>query len=234
MENKILRKERENIFELFIKKHKLKFSEIEREIKIRSNNLNYHLKKMINENLLEKKEDYYYLTIEAEKIMPFFAHLTGKEQGPLTIITAAIINKERICLLKRDKRPYKGYWGLIGGKVMMNESIKECALREVKEETYLDCKFDKLVAVLNERVMENGEIKHAFNIFFCKVIAKNKEVNCSDEGELKWFSLKKLPSNIIPSDKLMIKELMHKKFCFKEIVIEEKDAELIKMRVEDE
>ena len=96
MENKILRKERENIFELFIKKHKLKFSEIEREIKIRSNNLNYHLKKMINENLLEKKEDYYYLTIEAEKIMPFFAHLTGKEQGPLTIITAAIINKERI------------------------------------------------------------------------------------------------------------------------------------------
>jgi ADP-ribose pyrophosphatase YjhB (NUDIX family) len=116
----------------------------------------------------------------------------------------------------------------------MNESIKECALREVKEETYLDCKFDKLVAVLNERVMEDGEVKHAFNIFFCKLIAENKEVNCSDEGELKWFSLKKLPSNIIPSDKLMIKELMHKKFCFKEIVIEEKDAELIKMRVEDE
>ncbi len=40
MENKILRKERENIFELFIRKHKLKFSEIEREIKIRSNHLN--------------------------------------------------------------------------------------------------------------------------------------------------------------------------------------------------
>jgi len=234
MENKILREEREKIFELFIKKHKLRFSEIEKEIKIRSNHLNYHLKKMIEEDLLEKKDGNYKLTTEAEKIMPFFAHLTGKEQGPLTIIAAAIMKDGKICLLKREKRPYKGYWGMIGGKVMMNETIKEATLREVKEETCLDCKFDKLVAVLNERVVENGEVKHAFNIFFCKVIAESDEFACSDEGELKWFSMNKLPSNIIPSDRLMIKDLLNKEFNFKEIVIEEKDAELIKMRVDDE
>lgn len=234
MEDKILRNEREHIFELFTKKHELRFSDIEKSIKIKSNHLNYHLKKMIEEGLLEKGEKNYKLTKEAEKIIPFLAHITGKEQGPLTIITAAILNGDEICLLKRNKRPYKDYWGLIGGKVMMSESIKECALREVREETGLDCKFEKLVCVLNERVIEDEEVKHAFNIFFCKLIAENNEVNCSEEGELKWFSLKKLPKDIIPSDKLMIRELMEKDFCFKEIVIEEKDAELIKMRVEDE
>ena len=46
--------------------------------------------------------------------------------------------------------------------------------------------------------------------------------------------MKKIPNNIIPSDRLMIKDLLNKEFSFKEIIIEEKDAELINMRVRDE
>ncbi|OYT32418.1 hypothetical protein B6U93_01960, partial [Candidatus Woesearchaeota archaeon ex4484_78] len=171
----LAKKEREDIFKLFIKKKMLKFNEIEKNLKLRSNKLSYHLDMMVKDNILEKDNEYYKLTKKAEQMLPFFAHLTGKETGPLTVIVAAIKNKERICLLKRVKRPYQGYWGMIGGKLRMNESIKDCALRETKEETGLDCEFNGVKGVLHERVKDNGDVKHAFVIFLCELESKSEE-----------------------------------------------------------
>jgi len=233
MENKniIIKKEREDIFNLFIKEHRLRFSEIEKRLNIRSNHLNYHIKKMVEEGILEKKEDYYFLTTEAEKIIPFFAHVTGKEKGCLPVIIAAVMDGDNICLLKREKRPYQGYWGMIGGKLRHSETVEETALREVKEETCLDCKFENVISVLHERLLENDNVKNSIVIFFCRLITKKAEVKPCEDGEVKWFNIKELPENIIPSDKLMIEELMNKDFCFKEVVMKEKDRKLVSMDV---
>lgn len=229
----IAKKEREEIFKLFIKRSKLKFSDIEKKVKIRSNHLNYHIERMVEENILEKADGFYNLTKNAEKMIPFFAHVTGKEQGPLTIITAAIINRGKICLLKRAKRPYQGYWGLIGGKLKLEESIKESALRESKEETGLNCKFEKVAAVLHERVRDSGIIKHAFTIFFCKLSTKETKTRKPDEGELEWFDIDDLPEKIIPSDKIMIQDLLEGDFCSKDVLIDDKEGELVDMVVKD-
>ena len=228
------KKEREKIFSLFIKNKRLKFSEIEKKIEIKSNHLNYYINKMIKEDLIEKVDKSYQLTKEAEKLIPFFAHITGKEQGPLCIITAAILNNNKICLLKREKRPYQGYWGMIGGKLKLAESIKDTALREAKEETNLNCKFEKLSAVLHERVKDKDNVKHAFVIFLCKLTTKQDIFKVTEEGELKWFNLNKLPKKIIPSDKLMIKELIENEFCCKNIIINEKEGKLKNMEIKDE
>lgn len=224
-------KQTEKIFELFTRNHKLKFSDIERELDIRSNHLNYYLRKLQDENLIEKKEENYILTQEAEKLIPFLKHLQGKEQGPLSIITAAILNKNKILLLKRDKRPYKNYWGLIGGKQKLEESIKETAIRESKEETGLDCKYEKLCSILHERVQSNNETKHAFNIFFCKLTTNKQEIIRCEEGELNWFDLDNLPKNIIPSDKYMIENLLDNKLSFKEVLIKDTDGKLNSMKI---
>jgi len=230
---KIGKDERERIFELFIKKRELRFSEIEKSTGIRSNHLSYHLKEMTKSNFLEKEDDVYRLTKESEKLIPVFAHITGKEQGPLTIIVAAIINKGKICLLKREKRPYQGYWGLIGGKVKLDESIKHTALREAEEETGLKCRFEKVSAVLHERVNDNGTIKHAFVIFLCKLTTNDTKTIETEEGKLDWFSVKNLPFKIIPSDKYMVEQLLNKSGAIKEVLIDEKQNSLENMRIED-
>ena len=44
-------------------------------------------------------------------------------------------NKLRLLLIKRGGHPYKGCWALPGGFLQSNETVEECALREIQEET---------------------------------------------------------------------------------------------------
>ncbi|HDD70768.1 MAG TPA: NUDIX domain-containing protein [Candidatus Woesearchaeota archaeon] len=228
----LAKKEREDIFKLFIKKRMLKFNEIEKSLELKSNTLSYHLDMMIKDGLLEKDDEYYKLTKKAEQMLPFFAHLTGRETGPLTVIVAAVKHKNKICLLRRVKRPYQGYWGMIGGKLKMKESIKDCAIREAKEETGLDCEFKGVRGVLHERVKEGDEIKHAFVIFLCELESKSEEFTSGEEGQLAWFNLDELPAKIIPSDGLMIKEMLQEGISYKEVIMEDDGTgELTGMKV---
>ena len=58
----LAKKEREQIFSLFVDKRSLKFSQIEKSIKIRSNLVAYHLDRMRKEGLLKKDGEQYSLT----------------------------------------------------------------------------------------------------------------------------------------------------------------------------
>lgn len=229
MQDKTISKEREAVFELFIRHRKLGFNEIEKSLAIRSNHLAYHLNKLLEEKILEKEDGCYKLTKSAEKLIPSFVHITGKEEAPVTIVVSAILNKDKICLLKRRKRPYQGYWGMPAGKLRLHESIRECALRESKEETSLDCRFKKTAAILHERVKDDNDIKHAFIIFLCKLQTSQAQLKESEEGELGWFNLKKLPKNTIPSDKAMIYSLLKGKLSCKDVLIEDKEGNLSNM-----
>ncbi len=44
-------------------------------------------------------------------------------------------NKLRLLLVKRGGHPFKGMWALPGGFLQKGETIEQCALREIKEET---------------------------------------------------------------------------------------------------
>ncbi len=224
-------KEREKIFGFFIKNSALRFSDIEKMSGLRSNYVSYHLDRMIKDELVEKCGDIYKLTSKAEKVIPFFAHITGKEIGVLPVGCTAIVKDERICLLKREKKPYKGYWGLIGGKLRNGESIIENSLREVKEETNLDCEFIRTNAVIHEILKEDGNPKHSFIIFLSTVKPKSDKIISSGEGKVKWFILRDLNKDeIIPSDYFMIKELLDRKSDLIQVVMEEKDEKLVSFR----
>ena len=238
--NEINKEEKEKIFESFIKNHKQKFSDIEKNTSIQSNKLSYHLKSMVEDNLLIKDDELYTLSKKAEKLMPFFEHMTGKEVGNLCVVLSAIVHKDKnkdkqntkIFLMKRKKRPYKGYLGLIGGKIKLEDSIPEASLREVKEETNLDCEFKQINAVLHERVREDGEYKHAFVLFLCTVEPRSFKDNSYDteEGMVKWFDVDKLEKDeIIPSDYYMIKNLLDKKAPVIQVIQEDKDGKLVDM-----
>lgn len=219
------------IFELFLKNSKLKFSEIEKHTKIRSNLLTFYIKNLIKEKIIEKTREHYKLTLEAEKIIPFYKQ-TFEGEGKLPVVLIAIKKKDELLLLKREERPYKGYYSLLGKKMKLSETIEETAVRCAKEETGLDVKFKKLCGIVHERLKEDNSFKHSFIFFVCIVEPIKGEVTKSKE--LKWFNMKKLDSKtntlskdkIIPSDIWMIKNILPKKIKVSEIVMEEKDGEL--------
>ncbi len=202
----IAKKEREEIFKLFLNDSKLKFNEIEKAIKIRSNMVSYHLDKMQEEDIIEKKEDDYQLTENAEKYVPIFANIIGEKLSPVPVILVAAMNQNKILMIKRNRRPYKNYWSMIGGKMLLSEDFKQASIRIIKDKTSLDAEFISFNSIMQEKVKTNNEIKHNFILFFTKVSVSEEKLKHSEHGELQWFDIKDLnPKNTIPSDYWLLK-----------------------------
>ena len=128
------------ILSLFLYKHKLKFNEIEKQLKIRSNKLTYHLKKLIKQKVLEKQEGYYKLSETSENLIPY---ITSK-QSVLPVILVAIEKNKKIFLYKREKRPYKNKLSLPGGRILLGETISKTTKRIMKEKFNIKCGFKKI------------------------------------------------------------------------------------------
>ncbi|MBW2973081.1 NUDIX domain-containing protein [Candidatus Woesearchaeota archaeon] len=228
----LVKKEREEIFKLFTEHARLKFNEIEKALKIRSNMVSYHLEKMQEEGLLEKKDDYYCLTKKAERYLPIIKQVVGKELGPVPVILAAVINKDKILLIKRNKRPYQNYWSTIGGKMQMEESFEDASKRIVKEKTGLDVNYEGISSVLHERVEGEEIIKHSFIHFFTKMTSKQTDVKMSEHGELKWFKIKDIEKeNLIPSDLWLIKNKLNSRIDVIDSEMKENKGELSDFKV---
>jgi len=229
----LVKKEREQIFRLFLDNTKLKFSEIEKQTGIRSNMVSYHIEKMQKEGLLEKRRGHYFLTKNAEKYLPIFSNLIGKELSPLPVILVAVMNKGKILLIKRNRRPYKNYWSLIGGKMLLKENFEQASLRQIKEKTDIDCKFVSLNSVLHERIKGDGIIKHSFILFFTKVKTGKINFKETSSGKLKWFDIKKIEKNkIIHSDLWLIENKLNSKIDVKNATMLEKEGKLSRFKIQ--
>jgi ADP-ribose pyrophosphatase YjhB (NUDIX family)/predicted transcriptional regulator len=225
-----IKREKEVIFELFLAENRLKFSEIEKRIGIRSNLVAYYLKELTSQGLLKKTGEYYELTSNAEKFIPVFQYVTGKSVNILSVVLSAVVHKGKILLLRRNKRPYKDYWGIIGGRINLGESLKSAAARLVKEKSGLTSKSASLKAVMHERVVETGECKHGFMLFFAKVNVKDFAYKSSKYGELKWFNIRSVQNEkIIPSDLWLIKNKLSSRVDVKEVIISDSKGRIKRM-----
>ena len=229
MQKTLNKKERAEIFKLFLENNKLKFNEIEKYLKIRSNMVSYHLTSMVKDGLLVKKGDYYYLTEHAEKYIPIFSDIFGISVGPLPVVLIAVMNKnsDKILLVKRNKRPYKDYWSMIGGKVLLHESFKEASIRQVLAKTGLKSEFISLNNILHEQVKGSFGVKHSFILFFTKIVAQNSKFKKTGVGELRWVNVDKLylyKDKIIPSDYWFIKHSLNKRINVPNLYMNEKEG----------
>ena len=133
----------------------------------------------------------------------------------LNIVVAGIKYESKWLLIKRKRGDYRTKWALIGGKIEHNEEIKGSILREIKEETGSNVRWERVKGVINERLVEKekgSKIRH-FIIILCQVSVKKDKVLSTDEGELKWFSAQEIikrKDEIIPSDYYMLTEILQK------------------------
>ena len=69
---------------------------------------------------------------------------------PVVCIDAIITKGSRVLLIERKYPPFKGMWAFPGGKLEPDETLEECLVREVKEETGLDVVTFELCCVCSE------------------------------------------------------------------------------------
>lgn len=98
-------------------------------------------------------------------------------------------------LIKRGNEPFKGCWAFPGGFLDENETLKEAALRELKEET----------GITPVHIVEVGEFSsvdrdprgRTISIAFASVIRPKQMqlVKAGDDAkEAKWFSVTEMPT----------------------------------------
>jgi len=179
------------ILDLFLFSNKLKFNEIEKLVKIRSNKLAYHLKNLVKKNIINKEGEYYLLSDASEYLIPYLS----EKKAPLPVVLIIIGNAKKCFLYVRKKRPYAGKLSLPGGRLILGESIEDAVKRIIREKFNADAKLKRINSVSLEQVRKNGKIIHSFVLFF--VSAESKSLPLVDVDKNK--------KNIIGSDYTLIK-----------------------------
>lgn len=85
------------------------------------------------------------------------------QQRPNFRVSLIIINENKEILLVQHKKGNRFYWVLPGGRIEYGEDFATCAVRELKEETNLDIKFEKVV-FLSEAIAPDRS-RHIINIY---------------------------------------------------------------------
>lgn len=209
-------------------KKRLSFSELLKVTGLRDHGqLNYHLKSLIKENLVEKVDTKYDLTDMGEKFGVYIKQFRMEEIYPLSVVVALIYNKdEDLLMLRRAKKPQKGKWGFPGGRVEIGETLGSSVEREVFEETGLNLKHKKILGFFPSIIKKNGQLNFHVNII--PILMENYDgtkkiiLSADEHDEYGFFSKEDIEkADTIVNNKNIIDKISKKKFSFEEIVFDE-------------
>lgn len=147
----------------------------------------YERLRELSAEMIEEKSN-----IGKEKVMNLFCNETGY-QTPKIDTRAAIFKDEKILLVHEND----GKWALPGGWCDVLESIGSNTIKEVKEETGLDAKALRIIA-LQDRNRHNKPV-YAYGIckvfVLCEILGGKFEENIETTG-IDFFSIDDLPMNL--------------------------------------
>lgn len=170
----------DKIIGLFTKNQKLRFSDIEKLIGIRSNKLDYHLKKLVEKKVIVKTGKYYSLSEDSEPLIPYISD----EKSPLPVVLIHIGNEKKAFLIRRKKRPYQNFLSLPGGRIRVGENIGDAVGRIMKDKYGINAKLKKVYSVSMEHIRKNGKVLHSFILFFVSANGRAEETEI-DKNRLK-------------------------------------------------
>lgn len=98
-----------------------------------------------------------------------------------------------LLLVERGADPYKGLWALPGGFMNIDETIEECAMRELKEETGVEDIYLQQFQVFSE--VNRDPRERVVTVAFYALVRKNQFLLLAgdDAAQARWFQLDELP-----------------------------------------
>ena len=127
--------------------------------------------------------------------------------GEFHYCARAIIIYEKNFLMIRRSTKFKEYYYPVGGRVKFGESLEEAVLREVKEETGINCEINRLIAIHEDFFTREEKVQnYAVTAFF--VMKPNKDflaisdsydfaLDLQPNEKLEWLNIEKCQNKII-------------------------------------
>lgn len=119
--------------------------------------------------------------------------LVGHEKIILNVATAIIKKDNQILVQKRSDN---GLYSLPGGCMELDETLEDCVIREVKEETNLDVIPKRLVGIYHNFDMKwpCGDLAHCVNfVYECEIISGNIKID-EESLDISFIDIDKLPN----------------------------------------
>lgn len=106
-------------------------------------------------------------------------------------------SKSNVLLIKRKNEPFKDCWALPGGFMEIDETLVECAKRELKEETGIDVDASKLHFKKILDKVDRDSRGRVISVVYMTHVSKQIKVKAGDDAkEYAWFDVNNLPDNI--------------------------------------
>lgn len=102
--------------------------------------------------------------------------------------------KLHVLLIERGLDPYKGHWALPGGFMNMNETVEECANRELEEETNIKNIYLEQFHVFS--AVNRDPRERTLSVAFLALVRKSdyKVIAGDDAAKAEWFDIEDLPA----------------------------------------
>ena len=122
-------------------------------------------------------------------------------KSPSITADGILIKNQKILLVKRKNKPFKGKWALPGGFVEYEEKTEDTVIREVLEETGLKTKINQLAGVYSDP--ERDPRGHTITVAYILDIVGGELVAGDDASDVKFFNVKELPDLSFDHNKII-------------------------------
>ena len=129
-------------------------------------------------------------------------------RSPKITVDGVLFKDSEILLIKRKNPPFEDMWALPGGFVEYGETTEHAVIREVEEETGLQCTLSQLLGVYSDPSRDPRG--HTISIVYIVERKKGTVSGGDDASEAAFHPLHSLPDLSFDHDKI-IKEAIRRK-----------------------
>lgn len=106
------------------------------------------------------------------------------------ICSACVKNEDKILMVQENKKEVKNLWDLPGGKLKIDEDVKEAVIREVLEETGFKINVNSILLIQNY-VTNKGVL---LIIYFNGFLEDKKQLDYRENEikNVKWFTIEEM------------------------------------------
>lgn len=119
----------------------------------------------------------------------------------------------KVLLIQRANEPYKNHWAFPGGFMNIDETVEECAKRELEEETGLKNVAVEQLHTFSEVNRDSRE--RIISVAHYALVRLSQVKGGDDASSAKWFALNQIPSLAFDHDEMLkmaknrLKERLH-------------------------